>query len=476
MTGNATITERTDARELVITDPRDDSLVGRVPVAGSDALIAALVSARAGFRSWSTTPAAERGAALRRAAVAVEGRATELAELNTRETGRPFDQALAGVLAGVDTLYQYAEFGPLHRGHSLRGQVTAADYTVREPRGVVLAVTPWNDPVAVAAGLLGAAIVTGNTAVHKPSERCPLVGALMNEIIAAALPAGVLVGVTGDAATGRELVSLPGIDVIAHVGSTATGQAISRAAAQTGAHVIRENGGNDALVVDRDVDPAWAAEQAAIGAFSNSGQICTSVERIFIHADIAAAFTDALVAEARHRNDTDELGPLVDDALRELVHGQVTASIRAGAVARIGAEIPPGPGSFYPATVLTECTTTMPVMTEETFGPVAPIQVVRSFDAALACAVQDRYGLAATVLTASMEHAHRAVHELPVGTVKVNAVFGGAPGGSAQPRGASGTGYGYGPELLDELTTTKVVHLGLPQVARNQPEHPEWGR
>jgi acyl-CoA reductase-like NAD-dependent aldehyde dehydrogenase len=104
----------------------------------------------------------------------------------------------------------------------------------------------------------------------------------------------------------------------------------------------------------------------------------------------------------------------------------------------------------------------MPVMSEETFGPVAPVAVVGSFDEGLEAACSGRYGLAATVLTASMAHAQRAWRELPVGTVKVNEVFGGAPGGAAQPRGASGAGYGYGPELLDELTTTKVVHVALP--------------
>jgi acyl-CoA reductase-like NAD-dependent aldehyde dehydrogenase len=128
-----------------------------------------------------------------------------------------------------------------------------------------------------------------------------------------------------------------------------------------------------------------------------------------------------------------------------------------------GAEVPTGAGSFYPATVLTECTATMPVMREETFGPVAPVTVVSSFEEGLEAACSGRYGLAATVLTASMSHAQHAWRELPVGTVKVNAVFGGAPGGAAQPRGVSGAGFGYGPELLDELTTTKVVHVGLPR-------------
>jgi succinate-semialdehyde dehydrogenase/glutarate-semialdehyde dehydrogenase len=121
--------------------------------------------------------------------------------------------------------------------------------------------------------------------------------------------------------------------------------------------------------------------------------------------------------------------------------------------------VPEGPGAFYPPTVLTGCTLDMLVLREETFGPVAPVRVVSDFASGLREAADDRFGLAATVLTADMAHAQEAWRALPVGTVKVNDVFGGAPGGSAQPRGASGRGYGYGPELLDEMTMTKVVHL-----------------
>ena len=143
------------------------------------------------------------------------------------------------------------------------------------------------------------------------------------------------------------------------------------------------------------------------------------------------------------------------------MHAQVLEALESGAIALTGAALPEGAGSFYPATVLSGCRPTMTIMREETFGPVAPVQVVDSFDEALRLAADDRYGLAATVLTRSLEHAADAARRLPVGTVKVNAVFGGAPGGSAEPRGASGSGFGYGPGLLDEMTLTKVVHIGV---------------
>jgi len=141
---------------------------------------------------------------------------------------------------------------------------------------------------------------------------------------------------------------------------------------------------------------------------------------------------------------------------------QVRQAVDAGARVLIGGEVPAGPGAYYPATVLTDVERDMQLMTEETFGPVIPVMAAKTFEAALQAASDSPYGLAATVLTGSMVNAQEAWRRLPVGTVKVNAVFGGAPGGAAQPRGASGDGYGYGPELLDELTRTKVVHLGRP--------------
>lgn len=446
------------AATIEIRNPADGSVVGAIPAAGEDEIALALDLANRSQPGWARTAAAERGALLHDAAERLRKHADELAARNESETGRPRDEAREGVLAGAATLTQYAELGPVHRGRSLLGDVGATDLMVPEPRGVVLALTPWNDPVAVACGLLGAALVTGNTVVHKPSERAPHTGALLGDLFAGVFPAGVVQTLQGDGEVGAMLAQREDVALIAHVGSSATGRSIAVTAAATGAKTLLENGGNDPLVIDADVDPAWAASQAALGAFANSGQICVAVERIYVHQKIAEPFVAALVAEAEARR----LAPLVDVRHREHVHAHVENAVALGAELRTGGRIPEEAGAHYPATVLTGCGPAMRVMREETFGPVAPVQVVRSFDAGLAEAAQDDYGLAATVLTASMTRAQYAWRELPAGTVKVNAVFGGAPGGAAQPRRRSGNGYGYGPELLDEMTQTKVVHLAPP--------------
>ncbi len=441
---------------ISVLDPRTGDTVTQVPITEPADCDDAIRRAAEAGPAWARSPAAERAAAIAAAAADVRAAARELAELNERETGKLRDDALGGVDAGVGTLMQYAQLGPLHRGRGLQGGWSATDLMVPQPRGVVAVLTPWNDPVAVAAGLLGAALVTGNTVVHKPSERCPQTGRRFAELLAARLPDGVLQIVDGDGTVGARLAESERVDVVAHVGSSATGREIARACAERGAKALLENGGNDALIVDADVDPAWAAGQAALGAFANAGQICVSVERIYAVESIADSFVGALADEAASW--TERIGPLVDERHRDRVHAHVEDAVRRGAHVLAGGEPRPGPGAFYPPTVLTDCTPDMLVMREETFGPIAPVRMVSDFGAALAEAADDRYGLAATVLTADMAHAQEAWHSLPVGTVKINNVFGGAPGGASQPRRASGTGFGFGPELLDEMTTVKVVH------------------
>jgi acyl-CoA reductase-like NAD-dependent aldehyde dehydrogenase len=446
-------------RRMTVLNPSSGEPVTQVSLASGADVAAAVKAARDAAPGWGRTAAGARGAALRAAADAVEAAADKLAAMMSAEMGKPVDGARDSVAAGVGTLRQYAELGPTHRGRQLAGNDEAIDLMAYGPRGVVAVITPWNDPVAVSCGLLGAALATGNTVVYKPSERTPATGWRLAHLLAPYFPAGVVSLLNGDGGVGAAL-SATDVDVVAHVGSTATGRLIAAACARTGAKALLENGGSDPLIVDADVDPQWAAEQAALGAFANSGQICVAVERIYVHREVAPAFLEALVTTADRW--TGDLGPLVDRRLREAVHGQVTAAVAAGAKLLTGGEVPDGPGAYYPATVLADCTDDMAVLREETFGPVAPVVTVGSFAEALSRAADSQYGLAATVLTRSMSHAQQAWRELPVGTVKVNAAFGGAPGGAAHPRRGSGQGFGYGPELLDEMTVTKAVHLEPP--------------
>ena len=452
---------------IEVLNPATGEQIGYIPAGTPEDAKVAVAAAREALPGWSRLPAAERAELVKAAARKMWDRAEELAGLVTLENGKPLDDALGGVEAGIGTLEQYAELGPLHRGKSLNGNYMAADTMVYEPCGVAAVVVPWNDPIAIACGYLGAALVTGNTVVFKPSEKTPL-SVVWLAAMFDGLPEGVLNLLLGDARAGHPLVSHEDVNLVLFTGSVPTGREILEVAGRQLKKAVVELGGKDPMIVDRGVDSAWAAAQAATGSFANAGQICTSVERIYVHEAVAEEFLRELTARAEVLRVGDgsepgtEMGPLIDEGQRNLVHRHVREAVKAGAELRCGGELPDSPGFFYPPTVLSGVRRGMAVVDEETFGPIAAVEVVSSFDEALKKANETVYGLAATVLTSDPERAQRASRELRVGTVKVNAVFGGAPGGAAEPRKASGLGFGYGPELLDEVTTTKVVHHAVP--------------
>ena len=460
--GNAKVPS-TGGEGVEVLNPATEERIGLVPAGTPEDVVAAVAAAHGALREWSRLSAEERAGLVKATARKVREHGEEIARLVTLENGKPLDDALGGVEAGIGTLEQYAELGPLHRGKSLNGGYMASDMMVHEPYGVAAVVVPWNDPIAIACGYLGAALVTGNTVVFKPSEKTPLSAVRLVEMFDG-LPDGVLNLLLGDERAGRPLVTHESVDLVLFTGSVPTGRGILETAGSQLKKAVVELGGKDPMIVDSGVDPAWAAGEAATGSFANTGQICTSVERIYVHEAIAGEFLRELTARAESirvgegtEPDT-EMGPLADEGQRELVHRHVREAVEAGAELLCGGEVPEEPGFFYPPTVLSGVRSGMAVVDEETFGPIAAVEIVPSFDEALKKANETVYGLAATVLTPDQEHAARAWRELAVGTVKINAVFGGAPGGAGEPRKASGLGFGYGPELLDEVTTTKVVH------------------
>jgi acyl-CoA reductase-like NAD-dependent aldehyde dehydrogenase len=459
----------TAARPAPRTIERPDPATGRpgraVVCADAAEVDAAVRAAREAYPGWRATAPAARAGMLREAAAAVRAAADELGDLLCATTGRLLGESRGSAAVAADLLEEAAVTVLGRAGRVLAGDPAALDVVRREPRGVVAVITPWNDPYPAAAGLLAAALVTGNTVVHKPSERSDAPGVRLAELVAGALPPGVLRVVSGDGTTGQALVEHEDVALVAHVGSTAAGRRIAATVGARGARALLENGGKDPIVVDAGVDPAEAAAQIATGAFTNAGQLCTAVERVYVVEEAA----DALVTELARRAEalvvgdpadpSTTMGPLVDDDQLAVVATHVADAVEAGAQVVTGGHRLERDGSYYAPTVLDRCPDDVALLREETFGPVAPVVRVADFDEALRRASASAYGLAATVLTPRLDHALRAADVLEVGTVKVNAVFGGAPGGSADPRRGSGGGAGYGPDLLDEMTVRKAVHL-----------------
>jgi acyl-CoA reductase-like NAD-dependent aldehyde dehydrogenase len=408
------------APDLAVVDPASGAEIGAIPAGGVPEAHRAVVAARAAQGPWARTAPEARGALLKAAARRLHQHARELAELQTREVGTPLADSLGGVQAGIAAFEAFAELGPLERGRPPRG-----DLVLREPRGVVAILMPWCDPLAASCGVLGAALVTGNTVVLKPSEKAPLAAERLVELLDLG---AVLTLLHGDERAARPLSTHVGVDLVVRPGEEAAGS-----------HVA---------IVDAGVEPDWAAEQVAASAFAGAGQSCGSVERVHVHHAVAEPFLDALTERARAlrvgpgMESGTEVGPLIDAAQVTWVHRQVQDAVYTGAELLAGGEPLSRPGYFYPPTVLAGASDDALVNCGETRGPVVTIRVSLSFADALCV---ERVGLA-SVLTPSHANAKRAWTVLPARTISINTVL---RGGRAVAE----------PELLDAVTRTKVVHL-----------------
>lgn len=446
---------------MKVIDPATEELVATLPAGCPADVDDAVAAARSAQSRWSARSLGERIDVLLSCANALDEHVDELAELECREMGKPLgvgrmfvEWAIAAYRDGI----RDAESYPFRREVGVDG--SGRTEVVRLPVGVVALIVPWNFAVASVLAPLGPLLAAGNTVVVKPSEKAPLSATRLLELLS--LPPGVVNLVHGDVRAGAPLAGHPDVGLVHFTGSVAAGRAVGLAASGRLCRSVLELGGKDPVVVDAGVDPVATANAVAYGAFVNSGQICTSMERIYVHRAVAEPFVDALVQEARtyrigdgHDPET-VLGPLVDAAQRDVVHRQVIDAIAKGAKALTGGGVPDRPGFFYPATVLTDVDDSMLVMTEETFGPVAPVQVVDSFEDGLAAASRSTYGLAATVYTNDPRHAE-AAPRIPAGLVWINQWQGGAPGRVYEPARNSGMTATGGHATYDAATRPITV-------------------
>ncbi|HEV8360918.1 MAG TPA: aldehyde dehydrogenase family protein, partial [Candidatus Thermoplasmatota archaeon] len=345
------------------------------------------------------------------------------------------------------------------------------------PRGVAAAITPWNFPLWQPLRSLMPALLAGNTCALKPAPQGTLTALLLRRCFEEAqLPRGVLRVLTGGAATGEALVRAP-LDAIAFTGSRAAGQRVAAAAAEGLKHAVLELGGSDPFLVLADADLDLAVRLAMEGRFRNAGQICISAKRFFVEEPLFDAFADRITAAAQAlvvgdpAEPATQMGPLVSAAQRDLLHAQVQASVAQGARVRCGGAALPRKGWFYAPTVLDGVTDAMPVMTEETFGPVAPLVAVRDASEAVQRANATPFGLGASVVAGDVERARRIAAQLEAGTVAINGLvhtdarvpFGGVKG--------SGVGRELGRDGLRAWTDLRVVVSSLQGlVASSQPQ------
>ncbi|GAB3386865.1 aldehyde dehydrogenase family protein [Amycolatopsis echigonensis] len=451
---------RDSASEAVLdlADPATEAVIARFP-AGSAADVELAVEAAARAQpAWAALPVADRVARIHRWADVIAEHAAELAELERREMGKPvaigqsfIDAAVAGLKHSASEALSYGFDTTVDSPGGGRTRI------VRNPLGPTAVITPWNFPVPMVLGALGPLLAASNTVVVKPSERSPMSTVRLFELLTD-LPDGALNLVLGDARAGKPLAEHDQIQLVHFTGSVEAGRQIGAATGRLLHRSVLELGGKDPVVVDAGVDPVATAAAVAFGAFVNTGQICTSMERIYVHRDLAAAFVDALVDAARAYPVRDVLGPLADERQRDIVRRHVDDAVARGAKVPIGGVVPEGPGYFYPATVLTGVDESMLVMTEETFGPIAPVVTVDSFEEGIERASRSRFGLAATVYTHDPAHIEAAAR-IPAGVVWVNQWQGGGPERLYEPAGDSGMGATGARAAYDAATRPASIHL-----------------
>lgn len=461
-------TEHETAGMIPVINPATEEILQEVPRGTAADVDAAVTAAKKAFPAWKRVTANERAVLLHDAAARIKAQAGEIARLLTLEEGKPFSENEEEVVWTHTTFDYYAELARHQTGRFLPpGDPDQINFVLREPFGVVGCITPWNYPLLLLAWKLAPALAAGNTVVVKPSEHTPLSTLRLLEIAFMDLPRGVLNVVTGyGQEVGEALVRHPDVPMVAFTGSLLTGQRIAGIAGPMMKKLHLELGGKDPLVVAPDVDIDTAVRATAYAGLINTGQVCTSTERIYVQESIFGTFIDRLcefVEKLRLGNGLDpetDMGPMLRRHFREKVEAQIAEAVQSGAKVLTGGRRPGHlpRGFFLEPTVLVDVDHSMSIMKDETFGPVLPIMPYRDFDEAIQLANDTIYGLGATLLTQDARLVKRFYEEVKAGTIWINDPLTDNYAGPFGGMKMTGGGRELGQEGLDEFTEVKHVH------------------
>ena len=447
-----------------IRDPATGEIVGRTRQGSPADIDAAVAAARRAQPAWAGQTAQERSDRLNAAADAIEGSAEALAELLSREQGKPLNGPNARFEVGACAAWLRA-----NAAFELDPEVVVEDGETHaelhyRPVGVVGAVGPWNWPMMISVWQFAPALKMGNTVVLKPSEYTPLSVQALVAVVNQALPADVLAVVPGDGAVGAALTSHADVDKIMFTGSTKTGQAIMRTAADSLARITLELGGNDAGIVLADADPAAIADDLFWGAFINTGQTCAAMKRLYVPESLYDEVCRALVEVAGASpmgvglEEENVLGPLQNKRQYDIVAGLVQAAKDGGARVLIGGDpVAEQPGYFYPTTLVADIDNDNPLVAEEQFGPVLPIIKYTDLEQAIEWANGLEVGLGSSVWGTDLDACREVAARLQAGSTWIN------KHGAVDPRipfgGVKKSGFGleFGLEGLKQVSVPRVV-------------------
>nr|WP_308471442.1 aldehyde dehydrogenase family protein [Pseudoclavibacter sp. RFBI5] len=453
--------------ELVVTSPADGAVVGGVRQHLAEDLPEILARARAGSLVAKCLSRHDRASVLERAADLLRDRSEAVADLIVAEAGKTIRQARKEVSRCQNTLKLSAAQARSNAGEVIpfdayEGEETRTGWFTREPLGIIVAITPYNDALNLVAHKVGPAIAGGNSIILKPSQLTPLTARLLVDLLVeAGLPAEVITTVHGDRRLSEALVSAREVRMVSFTGGFRTGEAIAASAGIK--KVAMELGGNAPVLVFADADLEAAIGRCVSGSFWAAGQNCIGTQRIIVHESIVERFRTAFVAAASEltfgdpRQETTDVGPMISTAAARSAEEAVEAAVRAGAELLLGGR---AEGHIFPPTVLTDVPREQCVWAEEAFAPIVVIEAFSTFEEAVDLANEPEYALHAAVFTGSLATAMRATRELDAGAVMVNdssdyrfdaMPFGGAKYGSM---GREGVRFAY-----EDMTQTKVVGI-----------------
>ncbi|PAU76441.1 betaine-aldehyde dehydrogenase [Halomonas salipaludis] len=471
--------DATSGETFEVVNPFDGSVIAQVQQASEADVDRAVAAARKGQKIWASMSGMQRGRILQRAVSLLRERNDELAELETRNTGKPISETAAvDIVTGADALEYYAGLAAAIEGSQIPLRDDSFVYTRREPLGVIGSIGAWNYPIQIACWKSAPALAAGNAVVFKPSEVTPLTTMKLAEIFTeAGLPDGVFNVVHGDGRVGQLLTGHAGIDKISFTGEVGTGKKVmSAAAGSTLKDVTMELGGKSPLIVFDDADLDRAADAAMMANFYSSGQICTNGTRVFVQRSVKEAFEariEARVARIKAGDPLDpavNFGPLVSFEHQEKVLSYIALGKQEGATLLAGggdwnqsdrAGIDWKSGAWAAPTVFTDCSDEMRIVREEIFGPVMSILAFDSDEEVIRRANDTHYGLAAGIFTERLNRAHQTIHQLEAGICWIN-TWGESP--SEMPVGGykqSGVGRENGVETLAHYTQTKSIQIEM---------------
>ncbi|HXG51895.1 MAG TPA: aldehyde dehydrogenase family protein [candidate division Zixibacteria bacterium] len=456
-----------------VRNPATGELVDSVPRGTVGDVRRAIDAAAGALKKWSAMAPSKRGAILLRAGHMILEQERELAELLTREQGKPLRESILEIRRFVHTLEHYGGMAKSLRTGAVLLDNGRHGLILRKPLGVCGAIVPWNFPVSLMGNKLGPALLTGNTVVVKPAGTTPLTDIRVCEIIDRAIqeaggPKGVLNVVTGPGSVvGEELLVNPKVRKIGFTGATDTGRRVMQSAAKDLKHVTLELGGSDPMIVCDDADLDRAVSAASVGRFFNCGQACLAVKRLYLFENIADVFIEKLIEKVKKIRVGNGLsketlmGPLHTREQRQEVEEQVEDAVKRGARILYGGERPRGEeydkGFYLKPTLVTDVDPASRLLQEEVFGPALPIVRVRNLDHAIEQANNSIFGLGSSIWTRDINRAMAGAERIEAGYTWINSaqiIYDELPFGGVKQ---SGLGKEHGEEAIEHYTDSKSV-------------------